>query len=700
MKEIDFKSKFLAQWDNPSTEHDARSILSPFKVGVWLTFFNICVVLGTLITFYALPNDSSFRRLIGVSGMGSCLTSTVQLVLVAFFTLVLPLRAAGLLESPRWSGYFDQIVCTGITPARFFYGKWLSSQAFILIIMGASLPYAILFSFFAESGHFHTLVVYLEIYVYANFLLVVTFALGMFIYEWLAFLIVTLTFGSFILMEMFSPMPSAIAMFTPARSIVSQYVNHILTSSGDRKLLFFFGDPQLFSLGIPDELYRIAIWLFHGAIAVAYVLIGPRHFFSKGLNNFDGVVLPGDSRRAMIFRTRPLLTRRLQLSFFYENRSPWLIKHDLPIRALLRFLLMAAGLFIGIGTILSTGCLSYIKHGTGVAALLLTAWFHVVVSHTIWTLRVRSDFRQKWKTPFGFHLDVVSFDFATMIAMLILSFALVTFGTAIHSTELKALRYSSFDGNIVGPGSLVTFVLEWMLISVIYLLSVQIVSKLMGLASLSRVVVFIFVKLYMTVSLLGPLVIGAIAMAMGRSRFGAREDPSIVLQLFASLAHFSPIARFMVTTENGRRPFGDSIIGTHGYWFYQPVWLILLTLALIWKLRRRPKDFSETLEGPAPLPDLLKETVAAKEKKIEKVTKKEAQSDTSVVSLERTSSKPVLKAKLATAPAQESQAARETPKEVEAVRPDTETISLDQDTVEQAQGAAKDDSSEDKGESK
>ncbi|MDF1664474.1 MAG: hypothetical protein P1V97_22110, partial [Planctomycetota bacterium] len=162
MKEIDFKSKFLAQWDNPSTEHDARSILSPFKVGVWLTFFNICIVIGVLITFYGLPNDSSFRRLIGVSGMGSCLTSTVQLVLVIFFTLVLPLRAAGLLESPRWSGYFDQIICTGITPFRFFYGKWLSSQAFILIIMGASLPYVILFSFFAESGLFHSLVVYVE----------------------------------------------------------------------------------------------------------------------------------------------------------------------------------------------------------------------------------------------------------------------------------------------------------------------------------------------------------------------------------------------------------------------------------------------------------------------------------------------------------------------------------------------------------
>ncbi|MDF1666934.1 MAG: hypothetical protein P1V97_34610, partial [Planctomycetota bacterium] len=504
--------------------------------------------------------------------------------------------------------------------------------------------------------------------------------------------VVTMTFGTFILIEMFSPMPSAIAVFTPARSIVAEYINQILTSGGDRKLLIFFGDPQLFGLAIPDALFRIGTWIFLGAIAVGYVLIGPRHFFSKGLNNFDGVVLPGDSRRAMMFRARPLLTRRLQLAFFYENRSPFLAKHDLPFRALLRFLMMSFFLLVAIGTFLSPDAMSYFRHGLVVGGFVLTAWFHVAVIHTILTIRVRSDFRQKWKTPFGFSLGVVFFDFAIMAGLAIFSVAFVAFGIGMNHAELAALRYNDF---LAGPADLLSFVIEWVLISCLYLLTVQIVSKLMGLASLSRVVVFIFVKLYMTVSLLGPLVIGAIAVAMGRSRYGVREDPGLIQTLVSSLAHFSPIARFMVTTDSGRKPFGDSFLGTHGYWFYQPGWLILLTLGLLWKLNRRPKDYAETIDGPAPLPELLAETQSASIKKQEKVRSKEAQSDTSVVSLELSPKQPVLKDKLVEDPAPEEEMM--TFKEV---RPDTETIGLEAADIPKVEDQANRDAGEQKGESK
>jgi hypothetical protein len=626
---VDIKNKFLNLWDNPSTENDARSILSPFKVGLWLTLFNIAIAIAVLFTFFVLPSEYSFKRMFGMTGMGTILIATVQITLISFFTLILPLRATGLLDGPRWSGYFDQIVSTGITPFRFFLGKWLSSQVFILVIMAASLPYVILFAFFADGALFTPLFHYIEIYLYANFLLLATFALGTLVYEWLAFFSVMSTFSTFIFLE-FLPIPSSLMCFTPVRSIISPFAMHLLTSTSDQKTLYLYGDPQLFGVAIPDEMFRIGVWVFFGAAFFFYTIIGPRHFFSKGLNNFDSIVMPGDGRKAMLFRTRPLLTRSTQLAFFYENRNPWLVKHDLIIRVMLRSFIAGCFLLTSIGAILSPDFLKFCRSGFPVFFFLASAWLTVAVVHTVSTIRVQSDFRKAWVTPWGYKTDVVTMDVFLLTAMTLFALVLMRLGFYLCDNELTGL---SFRGFLFDSATLVQITLEWVLISFLYLLSVQLVSKLMGVASLSRVVVFFFVKLYMAVSLIGPMIFGGLAAAMARSTPG--REPSMILEGISTIAHFSPFARYLMTMEPNKNPFGDSFLASYGFWIYQPLWIILLSLTLIAKLKNRPKDFAETLDGPSPLPPLLNET---KEKQLKKQDAKLAEGPssptTSVVTLD------------------------------------------------------------------
>ena len=47
----------------------------------------------------------------------------VLLTVVCYATLVVPFRASGLLEGPRWRGYLDQLVTTGLSPLRYYAGE-------------------------------------------------------------------------------------------------------------------------------------------------------------------------------------------------------------------------------------------------------------------------------------------------------------------------------------------------------------------------------------------------------------------------------------------------------------------------------------------------------------------------------------------------------------------------------------------------
>jgi hypothetical protein len=107
-------------WDNPSAEQDARTLLSAPKLGVWLGLEVLVIALGAALALFVLPQtDADVARAIVSVGTGPYLIFTTLGVVAVFLTLFVPVRAVGLLEGPRWRGYMDQVVTTGISPLRY-----------------------------------------------------------------------------------------------------------------------------------------------------------------------------------------------------------------------------------------------------------------------------------------------------------------------------------------------------------------------------------------------------------------------------------------------------------------------------------------------------------------------------------------------------------------------------------------------------
>jgi len=590
-------------WDNPSTEHDARSILSPFKVAVWLTLLNLLIAGGACLAIFVFPEvDRDMRAMVAGRGLGPYLISGAQLVLCWFLTLVLPLRVAGLLDGPRWSGYFQQVVATGISPARFFFGKWLSSQVFVLTLMFTTLPYMVLFGSFGLDSIFEPILNYLLIYLYANALMLLTFALGLFIYEWTAVGLVTLGSSVMCFIEFF-PFPGGLVPWTPTRSIIRPFVGYVFNSPWNQKILPFYEHAALFGLAVPNSLLCIAVWTVVSAASLVYLLLGPRHFFSIGLNNYESVTLGGDSRRAMMFRMRPLLTRQVQLAFFYENRSAWLARHDLGLRALARFLVFGMITLLWLGTFLDPGMIVRIRGADEYLIFMSVGWQVPLVLWTLTTIRVQSDYRQSWRSPLGPRLGVASLDFILFGALVLLIGAVLTAFFTLAQPSLSALRFTSYSAP-VDYGHLVLLGTEWFCIGVIYLLSVQVVSKLMGLVNLSRPLLFVFTLMFMLASLFGPLLLGALLGALARSldSSSARE----FLKMLATVAHCSPLTRYIVSVDPSSQTWMDSgFLGSFGFWLYFPPWLALLLVVFFLRLKRRRLDPAERYTADAPLPELL-----------------------------------------------------------------------------------------------
>lgn len=318
-------------WDNPTAEHDARAILAAHKVGLWLGLEVLAIAITSAIVLLGLADGERVVRdaIVGL-GTGPLLIFVTLGVVTLFLTFFVPLRAVGLLEGPRWRGYMDQLVTTGITPLRYHAGKWASSQPFFLALLAASLPFVTLFGLLGGATVGWTLAAYALLYAYANLLLVVTMALSVAMHEALALCCSWALFGGLILLDLF-PAPSSAACFTPVRYLI-QPVVRALAGSSATVAERLYGPPHPFGVEVPWLVWAAVVWSVLAAVAVVNLLVGPPHAFVPGLNNFGAVVLPGDRGRAFFRRVRPLAQRRVELAFLFENRGPRLVRLDLPLR--------------------------------------------------------------------------------------------------------------------------------------------------------------------------------------------------------------------------------------------------------------------------------------------------------------------------------------------------------------------------------
>jgi len=310
----------------------------------------------------------------------------------------------------------------------------------------------------------------------------------------------------------------------------------------------------------------------------------------------------------------------VQLAFFYENRHPWLIRHDLPLRALARFLCFATPMTLLMLYMLSPSTLAAAATTTSSANVHLGALAAVAVvlilASSLTTARIQTDFIPIWESPGGGRYGVQSFDLCVHLALCALSLALLV--TLAPPDSFAALATVNFEAYSHRPllSELPTHygvMLTSVLIIALFCPLLQTISSLVALGNLSRISSMIFVMLLASLLSLGPLLLSLLldtAAEMQRAVIG----DSALLAALSSVGQLSPITAFMLELtppsdfQNlSMHRFGVSSVGSKLYFFVVPNLALLSYLLLRRRLRQiqvLPKSVARsTPEASPPTPE-------------------------------------------------------------------------------------------------
>lgn len=322
--------------DSPSFLRDWQSLSSPWRIGVWLLILNLTLglLLGSTVFWAAVQAEPGVASICDHLGLGQYLACMLMLGLGALCTLLVPVRAAGLFEGPRWGRYFDQVILSGISPARYFAGKVVALNAFFGCMVGAALPYAIFALSLGGTRAGYVVTALGALWLYVNLLTVATLLAGAFYHEVQAALATVLLFG-FAFAFGLGPLPPIVGFLTPAHYAFSPFWDALVTVRGNGPPWAL--DVLVVPLGGAALRLGSATCFFLGAggglaLLGTALLLGPVHCLTQVNSAFGEVVMPGDNRRSSLLRRRFQLRRRSEMSFFYENRSPWLTRYEAPLR--------------------------------------------------------------------------------------------------------------------------------------------------------------------------------------------------------------------------------------------------------------------------------------------------------------------------------------------------------------------------------
>lgn len=565
-------------WDNPTAEHDARSILSAHKIGLWLGVEVLLIAVAAALGLFVAPEERLYREVMVKLGTGPWLIFCTLGTLAIFLTIVVPLRAVGLLDGPRWRGYMDQVITTGITPLRYHAGKWATSQPFFLALLGASLPFVTLFGLLGGATLGHTVLAYVVLLAYANLLLLVTMALGVIVHEGLALVGTLALFGALMIVD-FTPAPSSLACFTPVRFLIQPIVSVLSPTAAVERL---YGAPHPFGLELPWAVWALGLWAFVGALALLTLMLGPLHGFPPGLNNFGGVVLPGDGTRAFFRRVRPFVARRVELAFLFENRGPRLVRLTLPLRWLQQVALglLAAALALSVAfdpdvvreSRYAAQFVAWVQVGAGLPLvltlfLLRGGWAHSMARCPIAGLRV---------PVLLFDLGAFFVVAAGVIGLHALGFALVWGDLAL----LKGSLGSSWSERAVTADELFAGSSNILNAQVVTALVGLLIMKVLGTRVLSEDQAFFGTAAFLLALIILPLFPLGGALALSRSP----EVPAIV-RPFASTVFFfglvSPASHVAVVTNSIARelrvPGADHWLLANGFWLWSGAFIAFLS---------------------------------------------------------------------------------------------------------------------------
>lgn len=596
-------------WDNPSAELDARGILSSPKVGLWLGLEVLLIIIASWFALFVFPEDSGLRRVMVDVGTGPFLTVFVLGAVTLFLTLVVPIRALGLFDGPRWRGYLDQLVTTGITPMRYFAGKWATSQLFFLALLAATLPFVTLYGLLGGVSLGRTVLAYVLLWAYCNLLLFVAVGFGVVAHEGMALAVTWLLFSVALIADL-TPLPSCAACLTPLRFLIQPLVSAIAGSASPTASWLYF-DAHILGLDIPWPVWALTVWSTIAVAVTLTCLVGPLHTFAPGLNNFGAVVLPGDGRRAFFRRMRPFVTRRVELAFLFENRGPALSRLSLPLRAAVQVLflglLVACILPLAFDPKLLAGL-----HDLDDILGLHAGLFSGVFFFAVFALRSGRQGAAARATFGGVRVPLVVLDAGVFIVFAALVTAFVTCGFATSWSDLQALSTGQMTGYSVDTAErLVHASLTTLDVVIATAAGGFLVMKLVGTRTLSEDQAFFAGVAYAGALMLLPILALALGKALDRA-----DDPTI--EALALPAMFfglpSPIAHVMFTAypRGSSAHVYDTWLMRNGHWLWQAGGLLNLVLLgvashlALWRehdLLDRSRDAPAAAGGPiAPCP--------------------------------------------------------------------------------------------------
>lgn len=600
---------FLAYaWDNPSAEQDARTILSSPKLGLWLGLEVLIIAVGAALALFVLPaEDRAVGAAVVAVGSGPYLIFVTLGIVALFLTFFVPVRATGMLEGPRWRGYLDQIVTTGISPLRYHAGKWATSQPFFLALLAASLPFVVLFGLLGGATIGRTALAYVVLYAYANLLLLVTMGLSVVFHEVIALLGSWLIFATLIVIDL-CPIPSSLACLTPVRFLVQPIAGAL---AGARAPLVdrLYGAPTPFGVELPWPAWALGVWAFLSAIAVGALMLGPLHPFPPGLNNFGTVVLPGDGARAFFRRMRPLAARRVELAFLFENRGPRLVRLTLPLRWLQQLALGGLVMLLLVSVGFNGDVIRAINYAEPVIALVqVLAGLSLVF--TLYLLRGGWAQAMSRYAVEGLRVPVLLFDLAAFFVLAAVLVGLHATGFAVAWSDLALLQ-----GNIGRPWDqpetaehLFTVSSSFLNTQIATAFVGLLVMKVVGARVLSEEQAFLAALVFVVALLFLPLMCAVAAAAMGESEL-AELFPQV--RRFSAATFFfglpSPVTHSLVSmgdAPHDLRALTGTWLFANGYWLWQAGLLAFLG-AYVWSGHRalwREADLLDRLGDAHPLP--------------------------------------------------------------------------------------------------
>ncbi|MDA0810782.1 MAG: hypothetical protein O3C21_00095 [Verrucomicrobia bacterium] len=340
--------------NSPTHERDLATMFTPIRLGVWFLFLNATLIFAIGSVFFALSEYSASQwqdGMIGMTdenslqavGLSDILTSVIFLSLSAFVTIFVPIRVVGPIMGPRMGRYFDQIVLSGISPVRYFVGKVLSQNVFLAVIAVAAMPYLVLCISLGGISVKYALLGIFVLAVYANVLALVTLLLSVFAGEIASILITLVMFTAAFIAGLvpFAPNP---VPFSPAAVFLAP-LQHLM---GHTEQLF---DIQNISPGQLQLAIFLATALPIALICIIWLVLGPLNCILQDNGTFGEVVLKGDSKKRGFMKRRLMLRLRSEISFFYENRAPWLKRWDFVLRWGLTEMLFLLALVLPFGAL-------------------------------------------------------------------------------------------------------------------------------------------------------------------------------------------------------------------------------------------------------------------------------------------------------------------------------------------------------------